>query len=160
IGTPTEITLYSLFQHNSDQADYGLPPVYGFPAGVNRNNAYGFNDDRTNQDVIMLGSTIEHKFDKQFTLRNQTQFNYVNTNARETAPQSVGTINSAGVFTAAPAGGFTNQPLSNLFVRQQTHDRNIYDISVYNQTELTSKFDTGPLAHNLLTGIEIGYESY
>jgi catecholate siderophore receptor len=139
--------------------DYGLPPVRGFPADVNRNNAYGFSDDRTNQAIIMLGATVEHKFNKDLVLRNQTQFNYVNTNAHETAPQSVGTV-TGGVFTAAPAGGFTGQPLSNLFVRQQTHDRNIYDITVYNQTELTSKFDTGPFKHNLLTGIELGYESY
>ena len=34
---------------NSDQADYGLPPVRGFPADVSRNNAYGFSNDRTVQ---------------------------------------------------------------------------------------------------------------
>ena len=87
IGKPTEVTLYALLQHNHDKVDYGLPPLNGYPAKVNRNNAYGFNNDFTNQDVIMLGSTIEHKFDKDLKLRNQTQFNYVNTYAIETAPQ-------------------------------------------------------------------------
>jgi catecholate siderophore receptor len=160
IGTPTEITLYALVQHNWDQADYGLPPVNGWPANVNRNNAYGFNDDRTMQNILTLGATVDHKFNKDLSLRNQTQFNWVNTNARETAPQSVGTLSPSGAFIAAPAGGFTTVSPNNLYVRQQSHDRNIFDVSVDNQTELTAKFDTGPISHNLLTGIELGYESY
>ena len=44
--------------------------------------------------------------------------------------------------------------LQNLFVRQQSHDRNIHDTSIYNQTELNAKFDTGFLRHNLLLGLE------
>ncbi|MGE5151143.1 MAG: TonB-dependent receptor [Rhodospirillaceae bacterium] len=160
INTPTEITLYALLQHNNDQADYGLPPVNGWPANVNRNNAYGFNDDRTMQNIATLGVTVDHKFDKDLSLRNQTQFNWVNTNARETAPQSVGTLSATGAFIPAPAGGFTTVSPNNLYVRQQSHDRNIFDVSVDNQTELTWKFDTGPVKHNLLTGIELGYESY
>ncbi|MBS0521999.1 MAG: TonB-dependent siderophore receptor [Proteobacteria bacterium] len=160
IGTPTGITLYALVQHNWDQADYGLPPVNGWPANVDRNNAYGFNDDRTMQNILTLGATVDHKFDKNLSLRNQTQFNWVNTNARETAPQSVGTIAANGSFVAAPAGGFTAVSPNNLYVRQQSHDRNIFDVAIDNQTELTWKFDTGPVEHNLLTGIELGYESY
>jgi catecholate siderophore receptor len=160
IGTPTEITLYALVQRNNDQADYGLPPVNGWPANVNRNNAYGFSDDRTLQNILTVGATIDHKFSNDLALRNQTQFNYVNTNARETAPQSVGTLSATGAFVAAPAGGFTAASPENLYVRQQSHDRNIFDISVYNQTELNAKFDTGPIKHNLLAGLELGYESY
>jgi catecholate siderophore receptor len=160
INTPTEATFYALVQRNWDQADYGLPPVRGWPANVNRNNAYGFSDDRTLQNILTLGATVDHKFNKDLSLRNQLQFNYVNTNARETAPQSVGTLSPTGAFVAAPAGGFTNVPLNNLFVRQQSHDRNIFDISVYNQTELNAKFDTGSIKHNLLAGLELGYESY
>jgi len=160
INTPTEVTLYALVQRNRDQADYGLPPVNGWPANVNRNNAYGFNDDYTLQNVLMLGATVDHKFNKNLSLRNQTQFNYVNTNARETAPNTVGTLSSTGAFVAAPSGGFTNVPMNQLYVRQQSHDRNIFDITVSNQTELTAKFDTGSVKHNLLTGIELGYESY
>jgi len=158
IGTPTEVTLYALLQHNHDQADYGLPPVNFYPANVNRNNAYGFSDDRTEQDIMLLGARIQHKFNNNLTLRNQTQLNYVNTNARETAPQGIGTVTGAGGFV--PITSATNLPLSALYVRQQSHDRNIFQWSLYNQTELTSKFETGPIGHTLLTGIDLGYESY
>ncbi len=158
IGTPTEITLYALLQHNHDQVDYGVPPVNFYPANVNRNNAYGYADDRTEQDIVFIGSRIQHKFNNDLSLRNQTQLNYVNTNARETAPQSVGTVGAPGGFTQLA----TQNALypSQLYVRLQSHDRNIFQWSLYNQSELTAKFDTGPVAHTLLTGVELGYESY
>ena len=48
IGTPTEVTFNALLTHNDDMPDYGLPPVNGAPAQVNRKNFYGATDDRTN----------------------------------------------------------------------------------------------------------------
>ena len=45
-------------------------------------------------------------------------------------------------------------------MRQQSHDRDIFDITINNQTELRSKFDTGFLKHDLLVGLDLGYESY
>ncbi len=51
IGTPTEVTLNALLMHNHDMPDYGLPPLNGAPAPVNRKNFYGATDDRTIQDV-------------------------------------------------------------------------------------------------------------
>ncbi len=157
IGTPTEITLTALLQHNKDQTDYGIPPFNGYPAQVGRNTSYGFEDDRTGQDIISLGATIEHKFDKDLKLRNQTQFNYVNTDVRETSGNAIGTPGGGGGFTAVPHSAF---PLSNFFVRQQSRDRKIYDFTVTNLTELNAKFDTGSVKHNALVGLEVGYDSY
>jgi catecholate siderophore receptor len=159
IGTPTEVTLYALLQHNHDHVDYGLPPLNGFPANVSPNLAYGFSDDRTDQTITMVGTTIEHKFNKETKLRNQTQFNYVNTDVIETAPQSIGTVSANGTYTAL-SNGYAAVPLDQLWVRQQSHDRNIFDITVNNQTELTADFKTGAIGHSALAGVEIGYESY
>jgi catecholate siderophore receptor len=159
IGTPTEVTLSALLQHNDDMADYGVQSVNGHPAGVDRNTAYGFDNDRTMQDIATLSAAIQHKFTPDTILRTQTQYNSVRTDARETAPQSVGTIGPTG-FTALPAGNVTNLPLSDLWVLQQSHDRVIKDESIFNQTELATKFDTGSVHHNLLTGIELGHDRY
>ncbi|MGO4808406.1 TonB-dependent receptor [Cupriavidus sp. 2MCAB6] len=156
IGTPTEITLSALLQHNEDQPDYGLPAINGHPVNVDRKTAYGFNDDRTIQDVVALNGTVDHKISPNLRLRNQTQYNYVNTNARETAPNAVGTVNAKG-FTPLTT---TTLPLGSLFVRQQSHDRHIRDYSIFNQTELTAKFDTGPVKHTVLMGAEIGHDGY
>jgi catecholate siderophore receptor len=159
IGTPTEVTLSALLQHNDDMADYGVQSVNGHPAGVDRNTAYGFHDDRTMQDIATLNASIQHKFTPDTTLRNQTQYNSVRTDAQETAPQAVGTIGPKG-FAALPAGNITNLPLSDLWVLQQSHDRIIKDESIYNQTELSTKFDTGSIHHSLLTGMELGHDRY
>jgi catecholate siderophore receptor len=163
IGTPTEITLQALLLHNHDQVPYGVPPLNGFPINVPRNTAYGFQDDFTNQDVISLMATVDHAFDKDLKLRNQTMFNYVNTLVRETSGNAVGTIGSSGFVAAAAGPGgtpYSGAPLSQLFVRQQSRDRNIYDFSLDNQTELVAKFDTGPFGHSFLLGAEFVYESY
>ncbi|WP_427184654.1 TonB-dependent receptor [Bordetella bronchialis] len=159
IGTPTEVTLSALLQHNDDMADYGVQSVNGHPAGVDRDTAYGFHDDRTMQDIAMLNASVQDKFTPDVVLRNQTQYNNVRTDARETAPQSVGTIGPSG-FQQLPAGNVTNLPLDDLWVLQQSHDRVIHDESIFNQTELTTKFSTGSVKHNLLTGVEIGHDHY
>src|SRR5262245_33872442 len=163
IGTPTQITLQALLQHNHDQVQYGVPPLNGFPINVPRNTAYGFTDDFTNQDVISLMSTVDHAFNKDFRLRNQTMFNFVNTYVRETSGNAVGTLGATG-FVPAPNGAiptpFSGVPLYNLYIRQQSRDRNIYDFSLDNQTEFTALFDTGPVGHTLLVGPEFRYESY
>ncbi|WP_454056176.1 TonB-dependent receptor [Cupriavidus sp. Marseille-Q8015] len=158
IGTSTEITLSALLQHNEDMADYGLPAINGHPVNVDRDTFYGFNNDRTRQDIAMLSAGVTHRFSPNLRLRNQTQFNYVETDARETAPQAVGSL-------TGPGGTFqplttTNLPLSALFVRQQSHDRNIRDYSIFNQTELTATFSTGFIKHTLLTGLEFGHDGY
>jgi catecholate siderophore receptor len=159
IGTPTEITLSALIQHNHDMPDYGLPPLNGHPAPVGRDTAYGLNSDHTDQDVASLNATVRHKITPDVVLRNQTQFNYVHTNAVETAPQGIGTV-ANGVFTLLPAGALTTLPLSSLYVRGQSHDRDIRDYSIFNQTELSAKLGTGSVKHELLAGFELGHDGY
>jgi catecholate siderophore receptor len=159
IGTPTEVTLYGLLQYNHDHVDYGLPALNRYPANVSPNLAYGFPSDHTDQFISMGGANIEHKVNPDLKLRSTTQFNYVNTNVVETAPQSVGTVSTSGTYTAlTQSTPFGAGP--NLFVRQQSHDRIIDDITLNNQSELEAKFNTASLGHTLLAGIDLGYESY
>ncbi len=163
IGTPTEITFSALALHNKDMPDYGLPPVNGRPAGVDRHNFYGLTDDRTIQDVGELSLRIRHKLDPTMTLRNQTQFIAYGTDARESGPISVGTV-TGGVYTPIPGGNnngnTTNVPLDQLFAQLGSHDRKVYDNSAYNQTDLVSEFETGSLRHTLLAGLELGRDYY
>ncbi|NUU02305.1 TonB-dependent receptor [Herbaspirillum robiniae] len=158
IGTPTEITLSALVQHNHDQPDYGLPPLNGHPVNVDRNTAYGLTSDHTDQDVVSLNAGIKHKISPDVTLRNQTQFNYVRTSAVETAPNTIGTVSASG-FTAL-TGAASALPLSSLYVRAQSHDRDIRDYSIFNQTELSAKFSTGGIKHDFLVGLEVGHDGY
>ena len=159
LGTPLEITLSALVQHNHDQPDYGVPALNGHPVNVDRNTAYGLNSDRTNQDVVALGAGVKYKITPDVTLRNQTQFNYVHTNAVETAPNTLGTVSGAG-FAVLPVTGVSNLPLGSLFVRAQSHDRDIRDYSIFNQTELAAKVTAGGIKHDLLFGVEVGHDGY
>jgi catecholate siderophore receptor len=162
IGTPTEITLSALLAHNNDMPDYGVSAVNGHPANVPRNTFYGLTDDRTIQDVGILSARIDHKFNANLTLRNQTQLSNYRTDARETAANNVGTL-SGGIFTALPTattGNYTALPLSQLYVKLASHDRVIKDQSMDNQTDLIVKFDTGTIKHTLIAGAEISRDTY
>jgi catecholate siderophore receptor len=166
IGTPTQVTLTALVQHNRDMADYGVQALNGKPVQVDRNNAYGFSDDRTISDIGAFGATVLHKLTPTSSIRNQTQFNDVTTDARETAPQALGTLGAPG-FTAfgtgtsaAPAPAFSALPLDQIWVRQQSHDRVIHDKSFFNLTEYNAKFDTGSVKHSFLAGFEFGRDTY
>ena len=167
IGTPTQITLTGLLQHNRDMPDYGVPPLNGAPVNVNPKTAYGFTDDRTISDIGALGALVEHKLTPTSSIRNQTQYNNVTTDARETAPQGIGTLSASGVYTplstgstAVPAAATSALPLSQLWVRQQSHDRVIHDTSLFNLTEFNTKFETGAVRHALLAGFELGRDTY
>jgi catecholate siderophore receptor len=161
IGTPTEVTLSALLMHNNDMPDYGLPPVNGAPADVNRKTFYGATDDRTLQDVVNLNATVSHRFTPTVQLRNQTQYSNYSIGARESGPNNVGTVTN-GVYTPFPVanlGNATALPLSTLFVGLGSHDRDISDSSIYNQTDLITEFATGPVKHLLITGLELGRDT-
>ena len=158
IHTPTEITLQALLQHNNDMPDYGVPPLNGFPA-TRGDNVYGYRNDRTVQDVSSLSAVIEHHASDNLSFRDQLQFNGVTTDAIETAPQGIGTVNGTGYHALTPAG-ITTLPASQLFVRLQSHDRVIHDTSLYNQAELTAKVGDGFVQQTVLAGLEFGHDSY
>jgi catecholate siderophore receptor len=159
IGTPTEVTLSALIQHNRDMPDYGVPPVNGRPVPVDKGTFYGLTDDRTIQDVQIVSARIDHRFSENFQLRNQTQYSHYVTDARESGPSAVLT-GPLSTSTALTNGNFTTLPLTSLFARIGSHDRMISDQSLYNTTDLISKFVTGPLHHELITGLELGHDSY
>ena len=168
IGSPTEITLSALLQHNHDMPDYGVSPLNGHPAPVDRNTFYGYTDDRTLQDVVALNASIEHRISPTLLLRNQTQYNDVRVNAVETASQGIGTVfpvsqtaaTAPPGYTALTTAGISTLSPGLLGVRLQSHDRVIHDKSLFNQTELDAHFDTGAVKHHLLLGGELGRDTY
>ncbi|CAM2138529.1 catecholate siderophore receptor [Paraburkholderia tropica] len=159
IGTPTEVTLSALIQHNYDQPDYGVQSINGHPFSPSKGTYYGLTDDRTIQDVQTVSARVDHKFNDQFKISNQTQFSHSLTDARETAAGAVLTGPLAS-STALKNGNYTTLPLSDLYVKLASHDRVIENHSIYNDTMATYKFNTGPLRHEMLAGIEIGHDSY
>ena len=163
IGTPTEITLSALLQKNHDMPDYGFSPWNGGPVSAPRSKFFGYRNDRTNQDVATFSALVSHRFGDDMTLRNEIQSNHVHVDARETASQSLvvlpgtpgATACALGVCTAAPT-----TPLDQLVVKLQSHDRVITDHSVFDQLDLSARLDTGAVHHEIITGTEIGQDTY
>ena len=159
VNAPTQITVFGLIQHNNDRPDYGVSPLNGQPVRSGTNTVYGFSDDRTIQDIVAVGGEVKHRFASGLALRDQLQFNGVDTDARETASQGLGVIGVNG-FTALAPAGISPLPLGQLWARLQSHDRVIHDTSLFNQAEASGDFATGPIRHTLLAGTEFGHDAY
>ena len=112
IGTPTEVTLNALLTHNHDMPDYGLPPVNGAPAQVNRKNFYGATDDRTIQDVVNLNATITPQVHAEASrcATRRSYSHYTDRRARVGAEQRRHAV-ANGVYTAFPATNLGNTTL-------------------------------------------------
>jgi catecholate siderophore receptor len=145
IGTPTEVTVSALHQRSQEVPDYGLPFSPGGnaanpskPVDVNIDNFFGFTDDFFDQKVDSLSLRVEHKFSPTLSLRNQTQYSKTNTHAAPT------------VYPAVTA----------TTTDRDRREREQEDESLFNQTDVVLKFDTGAVKHTLVTGFEIGRENY
>ncbi len=145
IGTPTTVTISSMHLRSNEVPDYGFPLAAGGtkenpaePIKADHDNFYGFTDDRFNQDVDAVTARIEHKFSPTLTLRNQTQFNRVDLDARPTPVR----FKDVATVTRSP------------------RDREIEDTSLYNQTELIAGFTTGQVKHTVVAGVEVGRDEY
>jgi catecholate siderophore receptor len=157
IGEPTQITLSALLQHNRDMPDYGLPPVNGKPADVDHAKFYGLTDDRTIQDVAVIAGRIEHVFNGNLTFKDQLQYNWYRTDALETAPNNLVTVD--GVPLDRTTGNYTDAPLDDILVQLASHDRIIHDTSLGNQADLIAIFNTGSWQNTLLSGVELARDT-
>lgn len=124
--------------HDDRTADRGIPSFQGRPADVSRSQFFG-DPRRSNSkiDVLSFNSLIEHRFDFGLTLRNRTnyaQFDKFYENVFANSPVFAGLV-SLGAYNNAT-------------------DRE----NVFNQTDFLYSLETGPIAHTLLAGIEIGQQ--
>ncbi len=134
----TKVVLNMERFHDERTADRGIPSFQGRPVDVKRSQFFG-DPRRSNSDIEVLSfnSLIEHKFDIGVTLRNRTnyaQFDKFYENVFANGPVSGGLV---------PLGAYNN-----------TTDRE----NVFNQTDFLYSLETGPIAHTLLAGIEIGQQ--
>lgn len=143
LGTPTQVTLSYYHLETDGIIDYGIPfdPVTGKPAAVDRNNFYGLktrDHQETGADIATV--RLDHRFSDSLSLRNQTRYGITSNDYIGTRPS----------LTAAPAGQALRQTVS----RDET------STVLANQTDVTTKFATGDIAHTLVTGIELSRETF
>lgn len=161
IGTPTEITLSALVQKSDELPDYGFPMVtaagpgtIATPARAPHDRFYGYGDDHFDQDVTTFGATIQHKLSAALTLRTRTQYARSSIAA---SPTPLGALSFADGSAGTPT---QSTPLEDIDAQRQDRDREVEDTALFNQTDLVATFATGPVAHTLLGGVEIGVDEF
>ncbi|MFZ6842884.1 TonB-dependent receptor [Undibacterium sp. RuTC16W] len=147
IGTPTEILITAFIQRNKDIPDYGFPVVNGKPIDAPANRYFGFTDDKYDQDADIISASIRHKFDKDTTLQNRTQYGKYKTTASPTR------ITITGTYPVGTA-------LDKITATYNPGDRVINDTSLVNQTDLIAKVNLAGLQHTFTTGLELAKDKY
>jgi catecholate siderophore receptor len=151
INTPTTLTLSYLHQAEDDIPDYGIPFIDGAPAAVNRRNYYGLvNYDRTKTTTDIGTARLEHKFNDHVSLIESLRYGRYDFTYLLSAPHL------DDDFTEPPPAG---TPLADIVIyRDQPSSAGTEEEQV-ERTDLTTKFDTGGLAHALITGMELSREN-
>ncbi|BCU75810.1 TonB-dependent siderophore receptor [Luteolibacter sp. LG18] len=138
LDTPTRVFLQYQHSEQDNLPDYGLPARNGYPIPVPRDTYYGnvYADfDNVTQDAGTI--RIEHDLNDHITIRNQTRYS------------------EAERFAVVSGLGY-NAGTNTVTRSRQGNDRENKIFS--NQTSITAKFDTGPLKHSLVGGLEYTWD--
>ncbi len=152
LGTDTRVRLNYLHQQSYDVPDYGIPWLNGKPAPVSRSNFYGFPDHdhfRTNVDIGTV--RVEHDFNDNFSVDNQLRYASYTRDVRVTEPL----ISAYGGQNIAPV----SMPLSSILVNRHVIGVSSRETTLDNQTDFTARFDTGPIHHTVVSGIEVSRQT-
>jgi catecholate siderophore receptor len=159
LGTPTKVTLSYFHLEQDNTPDYGIPWV---PAGntdpllatyadqvapVDYSNFYGLKNRDYEKIRTDLGTALfEHDFNDSYTLRNLFRMGITSRDSVITAPR---------FFDSDPGPGVINDTR----VNRQIQSRDQRDTILANQTDFTSRFETGKVDHTLVTSLEVAAES-
>jgi catecholate siderophore receptor len=144
----TKLTLLYFYQHEDNLPDYGVPILLGKPAPVSRDNFYGLADHDFEKTTTHIGTfLLEHEFGQLVSLRNALRYAYYDREATVTPPRIV-----AGVTAATP--------LEDIMVTRNRPGRLTEEDILANQTDLLFRFDTGPLKHRLVTGVDFAWQTF
>ncbi len=162
LGTQNRLYLNYLHVTQHNTPDGGVPtvglPGYSAPNAatsalnssgkVDTHNFYGTNSDYDDSTTDTVTMRFEHDFNDTTTLRNTTRWSQI----------------KQDYLMTAVMGGATNigQPNPNdVGTWTWTRNVNTKDVSnkiLTNQTNLTSKFYTGAIGHDISTGVEFTHE--
>ena len=139
LGTPTQVTLSYLLQHEDNIPDYGFPYVNGHPLRTDRTNFYGLSKEDHEDTNVNIGTLrVDHRFNDTFNLQNTLRYSHVDRDSAVTNPTAV---------------------LPNTLNRSRPQ-RDTQESILSNQTDLTAKFDTYGFKHTVTTGLEVSRETF
>ena len=142
IGEPTTLTISYLHQEEHNLPDVGIPFVNGQPAPVPRNFYYGVTADNVTANDDIGTIRLTHNFENGLSVADTLRY----------ANYQFGNFISAPNFGKTPPTPTT--PLDDLLVGRDDPSSTGTQTNFTNQLDLTARFETGPLSHILVTGIE------
>ncbi len=139
LGENTSVTVDYEHLYDKRTADRGIPSQNGLPFDTARSTFFGNADQsvaRSYSDAF--SATVDHDINSSMHLRNTLRVTHYDKYYQNVFEGSA--VNAAGTLTLSAYNN--NNDRTNLF----------------NQTDLVTNFTTGPIAHQLLTGLEVGYQ--
>ena len=159
LGSNTRFSLSYLHQEDDNTPEYGVPYYNGGPLpGVDPSDYFGYrNVDVQETEVDSVTARLDHRFNDDLTLSHITrqatieQFSLVNP-PQGTYCLANGVNPSTGAACSAPG---TYQPSGPRGTTRDTRNE-----ILVTQTDITSRFTTGGIQHDLVTGFSLAEESY
>jgi catecholate siderophore receptor len=151
IDQPTSLTLSFLHQQDNDLPDYGIPFVGSTPAAVDRSTYYGLtNYDRTRSEADIATARFETRISDPLAFENSLRYAHYNFQYLFSGP------NLADDYTEVPPPG---TPLDQVLVYRDQASSEGSQKELVDHADLTGKFETGPVAHTLIAGLEASRET-
>ena len=152
VGQSNRLVLGYLHQEQDDIPDYGVPFVAGRPAPVARSNFYGLaDDDRFKTRVDVATARFTHDFSDSLSFTETARYGNYWFSSRITAPH----YDPSGLI--APPTAAT--PLDQIMIYRDRPSVDGVVNTLMSESEVTYRFDTGPLSHTLVAGVELDRES-
>ena len=141
------LTLVYLHQQEDDVLDTGIPFLDGRPAPVPRDAFFGLASDRATADEDIATARYQHEFSPDLSLADTLRAAAYQFDYQFEAPNF-----GADVPPAA-------MPPASALVGRDAPDSSGRETNLDEQLDLTARFDTGFIAHTLVTGVEIARQS-
>ncbi len=150
IGGPDTLTLTYLHQQEDNIPDVGVPFVDGRPASippVPRAAFFGLTQDRTTADDDIVTALYQHEFSTAVSLADTLRYGHYDFDYLFDAPNFGGNVPTPG------------EPYSSILVGRDAPSSSGIQTNLTEQLDLTTRFNTGPVTHTLVTGIEIARQT-
>lgn len=147
LRTGPDTTAVLSYEYFNDErvADRGVASFNGKPFPTDDSTFFGNPDESpTGTELNVTALTVTHRFSDRLSLKNATSYGDYSKYYQN--------VFASGAVIRNSSTGVLEVPLQ--AYRADT-DRN----SLFNQTDLVLKLNTGPVAHTLLAGVEIGRQT-
>ena len=173
LGSKTPATLSYVHLSENDTPDYGLPWLFNGLAPANRHSYFGFPDEnylKTNDDILTL--RVSHDFKPNLNVHMIARAAHYPREAQITEPQICSnaslSVPVGGVVPSLPTLAYNSAlpcpytPSTPADEITQVNRNQIQVKSVegmlWDQIEMTSRFNTAGIPHNFVAGVEGGQE--